>query len=179
MGIKQKYSVGTKFNKLTIIGYNHTTKKYICKCDCGGLTTASAYCLRIGRHKSCQCGNHNPRPNRRLSYDVAIKRRIYKNYKRAAKNRGYCFDLTEEQFFDIISQNCAYCGYPPMMEYHEKNNHHRYFVYNGVDRVNNSIGYTKENVVACCKICNNSKSTLSVDAWKTWILRVYHNFIDK
>ena len=49
--------------------------------------------------------------------------------------------------------------------------------YNGVDRVDNSLGYIKENCVACCKICNNAKSTLSISEWQEWIIRVHDNYI--
>lgn len=47
------------------------------------------------------------------------------------------------------------------------------FKYNGVDRVDNSIGYTDDNCVSCCKICNNSKSALDLSEWKKWIEKVY------
>ncbi len=46
------------------------------------------------------------------------------------------------------------------------------FKYNGVDRIDNAIGYTKENCVPCCAICNNSKSTLSLKDWLEWIERI-------
>lgn len=30
---------------------------------------------------------------------------------------------------------------------------------NGIDRLNNSIGYMRNNTVPCCDICNNLKNT--------------------
>jgi len=51
------------------------------------------------------------------------------------------------------------------------------FKYNGVDRVDNTVGYTLDNCVSCCKICNNSKATLTLDEWKDWIERVHKYLI--
>jgi len=34
------------------------------------------------------------------------------------------------------------------------------------------LGYTSENVVPCCWICNNAKKNLSYDEFRKWITRV-------
>lgn len=46
-----------KFNRLTIIRRDKTTKgtKWICKCDCGKTTIVDSYKLRSGSTKSCGC----------------------------------------------------------------------------------------------------------------------------
>jgi hypothetical protein len=36
-------------------------------------------------------------------------------------------------------------------------NAHAAFIYNGIDRVDNSIGYEMGNVVTCCVVCNLMK----------------------
>lgn len=46
------------------------------------------------------------------------------------------------------------------------------FFYTGVDRVDNGIGYTIENVVPCCGTCNHAKSAMSVDEFISWALRI-------
>lgn len=43
---------------------------------------------------------------------------------------------------------------------------------NGVDRVDSSRGYDKENIVPCCKICNRSKSDMSESDFIAWGLRL-------
>ncbi len=35
------------------------------------------------------------------------------------------------------------------------------YIYNGIDRVKNEVGYEVENCVACCKTCNIMKQGLS------------------
>jgi hypothetical protein len=46
------------------------------------------------------------------------------------------------------------------------------FIGNGVDRVENSLGYSVDNCVACCKICNWMKLTLSVDEFKAHVIKI-------
>lgn len=70
----------------------------------------------------------------------------YNIYLKGAKERGYEFKLTEDNFRDIIKGNCHICGRQP-------SNTHK----NGIDRVDNSIGYTIENSKACCGDCNTAK----------------------
>ena len=94
-------------------------------------------------------------------------------YKNRAKKRGYIFDLTEEQFFSLTQKDCYYCGAKP-------NNISKYlgcsgdYLYNGIDRINNNGGYTIDNVVPCCKICNMAKNNLTLQEYKDWIKRSYN-----
>lgn len=69
----------------------------------------------------------------------------YKSYIKSAKKRSYSFQLTLEDFKSIVVKSCHYCNY-----YKEKET-------NGIDRVNNDIGYNKDNCVPCCEICNKMK----------------------
>lgn len=41
-------------------------------------------------------------------------------------------------------------------------NTHGAFVHSGIDRVDNSQGYTRENAVACCARCNTLKKAVTV-----------------
>lgn len=43
------------------------------------------------------------------------------------------------------------------------------YTYNGIDRVNNDIGYIKNNCIPCCKICNRAKNSMSYDDFLNWI----------
>jgi predicted Zn-ribbon and HTH transcriptional regulator len=68
----------------------------------------------------------------------------YTIYKYSAKKRGYEFHLTKEFFEKHFGKsNCSYCG------------DHIETV--GFDRVDNSKGYTEDNVVPCCEFCNELK----------------------
>lgn len=43
------------------------------------------------------------------------------------------------------------------------------FKYNGIDRVDNSKGYTITNCVTCCKTCNSAKSNMTTSNFLEWI----------
>lgn len=73
----------------------------------------------------------------------------YIEYKTGAKKRGYIFNLTKDSFSKYWQQPCFYCGTTIDTI--------------GLDRKDNEIGYTEDNVVACCKICNRAKDTMSSD----------------
>ena len=50
------------------------------------------------------------------------------------------------------------------------------FIYNGIDRVDNLMGYTLNNVVACCKNCNTMKKDLNKEEFLNIITLIYNNF---
>ena len=53
------------------------------------------------------------------------------------------------------------------------------YAYNGIDRLNNDIGYILGNVVPCCGACNKAKQCMSEDEFKSFISRVYLYFVHK
>ena len=81
----------------------------------------------------------------------------YSGADTAAKRRGYDFDLTRDEFDRIRTGRCMYCG-------RLNSSTHQ----NGIDRFINSIGYVRDNCVACCGECNHMKGSLS-----------YHAFVQK
>ena len=175
---KRHIQIGTKLNLFTVVDYDTTAGKYILQCSCGKTTKYnSAYikkCLKNGKAQGCfECTKNLIRPNMRLKDFEGAKRNVFSNYKQAAKRRKYLFELSEEEFFKIIVQNCFYCNEPPNMTLrYKKRRSYDGFKFNGVDRINNIIGYTFKNCVPCCKICNNSKSTLSKQEWFEWLKKI-------
>lgn len=72
-------------------------------------------------------------------------RRFY-NLKASAKARNIEVSLTEEDWLNIITDKpCTYCGKDL-----EKTG-------SSVDRIDNNLGYTKENITPCCVFCNKVK----------------------
>ena len=84
---------------------------------------------------------------------------VYGAYKKGAKNRGYDFELTKKQFEEVITKPCIYCGEEKRVHYHKQYSNGA-FEYTGLDRYDNSKGYTIDNVVSCCSICNRMKSNM-------------------
>ncbi|MGJ4945153.1 HNH endonuclease signature motif containing protein [Bradyrhizobium sp. HKCCYLS1011] len=49
------------------------------------------------------------------------------------------------------------------------------YVCNGIDRKDNGQGYTIENCVPCCSVCNHAKHTMGYEQFIMWISRAYHH----
>lgn len=139
-------------------------------CDCGTELIASVYELRRGSKKSCGCMLRN-RTYRMLSPGIVARNTILGHYVRAAKDRGYAWELTEEDFDDLTSSDCFYCGIPPSAVKKQRNSLGE-FIYNGIDRKDNSQGYVRENVVPCCRLCNQAKMDNAFDDFMAWIARL-------
>lgn len=169
--------LGKRFGKLIVINKSDRQDKsrsyyWLCKCDCGNEKIILGRSLKSGNTKSCGCywvkrmkEIHNLEPG------LASKRKIYKIYKEQAKNRKLIFDLSFELFLKISQQNCHYCGLKPSNRQSATGNNGD-FIYSGLDRKDNSKGYTLDNVVPCCKICNRAKNNLSYDSFIEWTNRI-------
>lgn len=167
---------GDKYGKLTLISFDRVKKRWLCKCDCGGETYASVTDMKNGRHLACKCSLYGDRLNRRLPNQKGIKNKLYNRYIYGAKKRNIIFKLTFDEVIDITSKNCFYCGVEPNTKLVMGN---QIYTHNGIDRIDNSQGYTLDNVVTCCSLCNYSKKENTLAEWKIWIKRVYENLYNK
>lgn len=73
----------------------------------------------------------------------------YKRYTKGATMRNIQWELTEEQFNTLILQPCYLCG----LSTNDKN-------HNGIDRTDNTKGYTLDNSKPCCGHCNLMKGVI-------------------
>ena len=148
-------------------------------CDCGNVYTAITGNLNYGHTKSCGCYNKDVvKENLKkavqkltLPKGHAARNMLLKSYQTHAIERNLNFELTNDQFFTITKQICHYCGISPETIYKSRNSE---YIYNGIDRVDSNLGYTLDNVVACCKRCNQAKNNMSQEDFISWISRVYH-----
>lgn len=141
-----------------------------CKCECGNHTLLPTSRLRSGAIVSCGCYT-----KRKVPIGYSAKKNTFAVYKRCAKKRNINFDINFDKFIEIISQNCAYCG-AKSSNVSKNPRGHGDFTYTGLDRVDNSKGYTTINATPCCKICNTAKSTMTVSEFQKWITQVYKRF---
>ena len=150
--------VGLRFGMLVAIARDISKSKYVCKCDCGKTAIRSAYTLRRKTRpvKSCGCqrGKHLS-PQRKAPGESAKTAALYA-YRYNARKRGFVFSLTDDQALEIMAQECHYCGVLQSNIMRVKQSI-GVFSYNGLDRVDNALGYVSGNVVACCARCNLGK----------------------
>ena len=156
------------------------------KCECGVIKKIRGTSLKNGISKSC--GICVKRVKKTLLGDSA-KWSLYILTQKSASKRNKFFNLSLEEFLRITGSACYYCGckwsseYPnmkyttkrPSLEGQYKLNGS--YKHNGIDRLDNEIGYVSDNCVACCKTCNIAKNTMSVEDFKGWIKNVHNHFV--
>lgn len=146
-----------------------------CKCDCGNETVVKGKDLKIGKTKSCGCLALD---TRRLEKGEAAFNDLYKSYKRNAEKRNLKFELSEKEFREITNKKCFYCRKEPLQSMRRKGNRvYGEYIYNGIDRKDNALGYTVENCVPCCGRCNQAKSDQHIDDFLIWIEAIYINLV--
>ncbi len=168
--------IGKKFNKLTVIEKlgidNWHSQRWLCQCDCGKTKSITTHNLIASNIRSCGClrGQHLALPN-----GISVSHVLIGAYKRAARLNNREFTLSQDEFLNIIKQPCFYCGSLPSQVWKYECNTGN-FAHNGIDRVDNSRGYTPDNIVPCCKICNRSKGNMSQQEFYTWIKRLSRHY---
>jgi hypothetical protein len=76
----------------------------------------------------------------------------YASYRSRAEKKELEFALSKDDYKTITNQDCYLCG----KESTDTNT-------NGIDRVDNAVGYTIANCKACCKECNHMKNSYSLE----------------
>jgi len=117
--------------------------------------------------------------SRKLPYKQASFNALLNSYTREAQERGYVWKLTIEQFKEITSKNCYYCGLEPKQISHGKSRMNGNYEHNGIDRKNNDIGYIYENCVPCCKECNFAKRKMKETDFINMVKRIYEYQLKK
>lgn len=148
---------GQTFGRLTVVSraQNRGNKVlWACRCVCGSTVEVTTGNLRSGNSQSCGCLQieATQRRNRGRPFESAYNTLIH-----LAAKRGLQVTLTYEDFLKFTEQPiCHYCG-----------DLIRWSPYNTqvcrLDRKDNRLGYTVENCVTCCAICNRMKQALSYE----------------
>jgi uncharacterized protein DUF4338 len=82
----------------------------------------------------------------------------FNQYKIRAKKKNLVFELTEEDYESFTNNKCFYCGLMLGLS--------------GIDRKNNSFGYTSSNCVSCCSQCNQSKKAMRCEDFIDKCIRI-------
>ena len=155
---------------------NHNrTRIWECHCvACGSFTEKPVSKLRSGEVRSCGCQEHVRPVRSKQGHSGANS--SYMAYKGGARQRSLPFNLTFEEYKDLVTQPCFYCGVTESKVCYGSIGAalaHGEFKCNGLDRMDNTRGYTLDNVVPCCTQCNISKGKSSVSEFINWIKRAH------
>lgn len=164
--------IGKRFGKLVVLqngglnNHKNPKKQWLCECDCGKNVMITTHHLIDGYSKSCGCS---------IKYkerSTAAFNSLYSSYRSSANSRNLTFELTRSKFKEKTQQICYYCGKSPEQKFKRGTS---IYTYNGIDRKDNSRGYTTENCVSCCKECNIAKHKRNKKEFLEWVAKVYEN----
>ena len=168
---------GDKFGKLEVLSLKGKTLDgrvaWNCCCECGGYAVVcSSHLTRENGKGTKSCGCLRNYKARKLSLDAYFLQRLLAFYTRAAKKRSLNWDISREDFIGLLRENCFYCKSSPsntLIRQGEK------VLYSGINRLDNTKGYTEENVVSCCGTCNRMKSNMSKSRFLAHTLKIARN----
>lgn len=177
---------GEKFGMLTVISREPNNKWYRpvwkCLCDCG-LT-----CTRVGTSfkqaiKNDRINNCGCIANRCRIKPDSIINLLYGQYRISAKRRNLSLSLSKEEFEALLKSSCYYCNKDPENKVYaiykrkgiRSKDKSTYETVNGIDRLDNTLGYSVENSVSCCFVCNSMKSNIEKEIFLKQISKIYNN----
>jgi hypothetical protein len=167
-----KPQLGDVFGKLTIIkenvGYNKSrSRKVLCKCVCGKIKPILLFTLTQKNHPTISCGCE--RLGKGLSKNPwKTEYNCYKKHSAGSRNLEWAID--RPTFEKLCKSPCHYCGIENSVS--TKVGQLRR---NGIDRVDNSIGYIVSNCVPCCKLCGIMKLDHSLEDFLEKIKDIYNH----
>lgn len=162
--------IGDKFNKLEVISdiIVHLNRKcYLCKCKCGSECFVRVDKLVNGGKKSCGCFKTESLIARGKAKGIWSKHfpmQYISSFRKQAKKRGLVWSITIYDL-DVIYERqngkCYYSGEDLVLPTCKTSGQYTRHSFNvSIDRKNNLIGYTPDNVCLCLKHINMSKMTM-------------------
>lgn len=127
-------------------GYHKTYRAKRRAEDLYGYLERNAAVMRDWRERNAE---HCKEYMKKYNSGVERKWEWYKN--RAAKEQLPLDEAHKDEIKEFFLSLCTYCAREPDL-----------YDVNGLDRIDNTKGYTIDNIVACCKSCNMMKRTASV-----------------
>lgn len=169
---------------------NKSTKQYAdgtylgyFKCYCGEYFYALLRYIKTGKQISCGCYRRSGGSKHRIGKSPGNSlldpmessfNSLYCSYKASARNRLLSFELTKKQFKEITGDACHYCGVSPR-KHHLVKWGRKPYIYNGIDRKDNTKGYILSNSLSCCEVCNYLKKASTYDFFIAHIKRISLN----
>lgn len=175
----EKYSkyIGKKFGCILVNDLDLSRSKenrlyFNCTClNCGrnflvrndGLTNLKKNVARVGCSKCMgqwRSKNFKEKYKHLPPKDIRDK---FTHFRSNAKGRNIPFELTRDQVIKLCESPCFYCRKERCL---------------GIDRIDNSKGYTIENSIPCCGCCNRMKMDLEFNFFLSQIEKIYQNLPD-
>jgi hypothetical protein len=132
--------------------YDNKNWYYVFKCEtCSNEIRPGS--TRVNNHSGlCKVCTRHKNPHKAL-YN-GFKSAVFRKNLEGCKHKD--FYLTFEEFLEFTEiKTCHYCNDDIYWSKYSGDKNNRY----NLDRMDSSIGYTKDNCVVCCKRCNYMKGS--------------------
>ena len=159
-----------------------------CLCDCKKIFIATSGSICSQNKRSCGCLNYRgivPHRNSKQDPKISSYNHLINSYKQRAKYSNIPWDITSKEAIELFQANCKYCGIEPTNTYNaymtkegkrSSQNIERvdsaWIKFNGIDRVDNTLGYLLSNCNSCCKTCNLAKHAMNYQDFLQWLNRL-------
>jgi hypothetical protein len=106
----------------------------------------------------------------KLYNDILINTKFgrYSQYKSSADKRNIIFELTKDEFINIVSKPCNYCGISDLTYYNTNGA-------GGIDRIDSNNNYIISNCISCCGMCNKMKLDYTKDDFLNKCVQIINN----
>jgi len=157
----KKSGQGCHWHSEALFGLKAQPLRYCAKCGIELTEENSSVTNRLrvsGTHKCRTCCSkavqisrgRNPEPYRATGrrFSRTLKGR-FKSLRDVAKRCGRVLEISFEEYVDLIRSGvCGYCG--------EEFSPSGY----ALDRINHDVGYLRDNLLPCCRACNQLKGRI-------------------
>mgnify|MGYP000947893575 CR=1 FL=1 len=172
--LRRNSLIGCKFGFGTVLKFKgHRSKgqtsKRECvvwelKCDCGNLYEAITEDLSSGYVKSCGCLKYTFQqiPENCTNF-IQSPKSYFRKLKSGAKKRNIQFDITVKDIINLIELQNFKCKLTGVTINYSTGS---------IDRIDNKLGYTINNIHWTHRVINYMKNTLSQEEFISWCYKV-------
>lgn len=161
-----------KTRELEIAQYNERKAKGDCTM-CGKVLENLTKGIKedlLQKCEACYSTMRKVEDNRVRDRNYAFEKRInpikhYREYADSAARRNIEFNISIEEFTEVVTKPCYYCKKYDDTEVI------------GIDRIDSFKGYIKGNILPACDICNTMKKQLTLKEFANHISILYKNFV--
>lgn len=168
--LPDKKNVGKTYGKLTVVdmeGNTNTSGAFYakCLCECGRNKYVTIGNLNAGHVKSCGCEKYTGKNNKLFKGHEDISLYFWNHIRNNAMGRKIEFSITIQDGWNqwvLQNKKCALSGVDLIFGASKAS---RCMATASLDRINNSIGYTKENIQWVHKYVNKMKNVFDQDTF--------------
>lgn len=160
-GSKSYDLVGNKFGLLQVIEFvkldKNKNKMWLCMCECGNTCHVTTTYLTSGKTTSCKCNRYKKGED---VYNFNGYKEItgtkWNSIQNNAKNRSLDFLITKEFIWTLLTNQNNKCYFTGLdIDYVSGTA--------SIDRIDNNLGYTEDNVIMVHKDINLMRNKFSVE----------------